>query len=137
MNNFDELLEKINYIENNSNNNSDIIEKTLIILKNKYNVDNSLIIKFKDLHNLNKKFFTKHSKKNIKYKKDLFCSLCQDNILSKHHKIYLDKCSHCFHKKCLNKYFKFIKMNFSCPLCKVSYKDSLCNIIKKITYETL
>ena len=56
---------------------------------------------------------------------------CQDKIKSKEHKIYLDKCSHCFHKKCLNTHLKIIKINFKCPICKISYKKSFCDIIKK------
>lgn len=127
---FDDLINKINYIEKNNNSNKSILYKTLNEIANKYSVDNSIIIKFKDIHGLNNKFFKIHSKKNIKFKKNLFCVLCQDNIKSKEHKIYLDKCNHCFHKKCLNKYFKHIKINFKCPCCQTSYKSSLCNIIK-------
>ena len=62
--------------------------------------------------------------------KKIICTFCQDNIKSREHKITLDKCGHCFHKKCLNKYLKITKINFKCPICLVSYKKSFCNIIK-------
>jgi hypothetical protein len=127
---FDELIKKINDIEINSNSNADIVEKTIKTLAKTYNIDNSIIIKFKDLHKINQKFYDKHSKKNIKIKEKVMCVLCQENIKSREHKIHLDKCSHCFHKKCLNKYLKIIKINFKCPVCLTSYKNSFCNIIK-------
>jgi len=130
-NNFDYLINKINNIEINNNSNSEIIKKTLEIIVSEYKIDNSIIIKFKDLHNINQNFFNIHSKKNIKFKDNLFCIFCQDKIKSKEHKIYLDKCSHCFHKKCLNTHLKIIKINFKCPICKISYKKSFCDIIKK------
>lgn len=128
--NFEELIQKINEIERNGKNNSDIIEKTITALAKNYNIHNSIILKFKDLHKINQKFYDLHSKKNIKVNDELICTLCKDNILSKEHKICLDRCDHCFHKKCLNKYLKVIKINFKCPLCRTSYKKSFCSIIE-------
>ena len=131
-NDFDDLIKKINDIESNNNSDSEIIEQTITTLAKTYNIHNSIIIKFKDLHGINQKFYNKHSKKNIKTNKNanLKCVLCQDDIKSREHKICLDKCNHCFHKKCLNKYLKVIKINFKCPLCQTSYKNHFYNIIK-------
>ena len=130
--NFNDLINKINNIESNNFNNTDIIIETIKTIANEYNIDDSIIIKFSDLNNLNKKFFEIHTKKCIEQNK--FCVICQHHMKKREHKIKLIKCSHCFHKKCLNKYFKIKKLNFSCPICQQSYKTTICDIIKD-TYQ--
>ena len=131
-NNFDNLINKINEIESKNNSNTEIISQTLNELVKEYNINNSLVIKFKDLHGINQKFFNMHSTKNTKCKEDLFCVICQENIKSRQHKINLDKCNHCFHKKCLNKYLKETLLNFKCPNCKKDYSNNLNDIVKNL-----
>ena len=129
-NNFDDLIEKINEIENNNTDSSDIIAKTIDVIAKDFNIHNSIIVKFNSFHGLNQKFYDKHSKKIDKNIKDLSCTICQSDIKSREHKIHLDQCGHYFHKKCLNRYLKITKINFKCPVCQKSYKSSFCNIIQ-------
>jgi hypothetical protein len=92
--------------------------------------DDSLNVKLLNIENINNNFFKNLS---IKNNKSSFCTICQDKIKSKEHKIKLPDCDHIFHKKCLNKYMKSCLINFSCPNCKNDYKMNLENIATKIS----
>jgi hypothetical protein len=65
---------------------------------------------------------TRRSKiKEIKYKKvkectDIECSICLDTIKVGEFEKKL-VCNHCFHKKCIDRWFK--KDNDSCPMCRL------------------
>lgn len=58
--------------------------------------------------------------KELKYRKiketnDLECSICLDNFKKGECYRTLD-CNHCFHKKCIDRWFK--KNNDGCPMCR-------------------
>lgn len=48
------------------------------------------------------------------------CSICLDEMKKGQYYRKLDKCSHFFHKKCIDKWFK-IDEDMSCPVCRTSY----------------
>ena len=105
--------------------------KTIIVntLKQIIEEDDKLNIQLLNIEKINNNFF---KKPEITNKDNIFCSICQENIQKKEHKIKLPDCNHIFHKKCLNKYSKHCLINFSCPNCKNDYKDNLEKIAYKI-----
>ena len=63
----------------------------------------------------------KNKIKNIKYKKvkeevDTECPICLEQIKLGEYKKTLD-CKHCYHKKCIDRWFK--KDNDFCPMCRM------------------
>ena len=120
------MTEINNLIKRCNDKNKDIIISTL---KNIIKEDNNLNIKLMNINKINNIFFKKMGRSQCKNK---FCTVCQNKINSKEHKIKLNTCGHFFHKKCLNKYLKFCKTKFSCPNCKKDYNNYLNNIAIKI-----
>lgn len=60
------------------------------------------------------------------------CPICFENLKIKD-EVYLIKCGHLFHKKCLKLWIQ--KYNINCPTCRVDIKDTYDNYnngIKKI-----
>jgi len=92
--------------------------------------DDTINIKLLNIEKINNNFFKKPLGKNSK---NIFCSICQEDVQSKEHKIKLPDCDHVFHKKCLNKYSKHCLINFSCPNCKNDYKTNLEKIALEMT----
>ena len=91
--------------------------------------DDTINIKLLNIEKINNNFFKKPL---INSSSNAFCSICQEDIKTKEHKIKLPDCDHIFHKKCLNKYSKHCLINFSCPNCKNDYKDNLEKIAVKM-----
>ena len=115
-----------NLISRCNDDNKNIIVDTLRqIIKE----DEKLNIKLLNIEKVNNNFFKKVEKKV----KNCFCSICQEDIKPKEHKVQLPNCSHIFHKKCLNKYSKTCLLNLVCPNCKKSYKNNLKDTAKKIS----
>ena len=111
-------------IETCNKKNKNIIIKSINLIIKENNLENIKLVKMNDINN---KFFKMNdSKSESSYN---FCSICQDNIKSREHKIKLSKCNHVFHKKCLTKYLKICKVNLQCPNCNSSYKKELVNCI--------
>ena len=106
---------------------SNKIIKDLILDIKKDNDNVSLQIL--EMEKINTNFFKKSNCKNTV--NDKFCTICQNNIKKGEHKVILCKCNHIFHRKCLNKYLKLEKINFSCPNCKYSYKNMLNKIAEE------
>ena len=50
------------------------------------------------------------------------CSICLEDLKHKEYKRTL-KCSHVFHKKCVDKWLKY---NDECPLCRINVFDEFC-----------
>jgi hypothetical protein len=48
------------------------------------------------------------------------CSICLDDMKKGQYYRKLDKCSHYFHKKCIDKWFK-IDDDMTCPVCRTCY----------------
>ena len=120
------MTEINNLIERCNDKNKDIIVSTL---RNIIEEDNNLNIKLMNIEKINNMFFKKMKTHDCENK---FCTICQNKIKSKEHKIKLNTCGHYFHKKCLNKYLKTCLTNFSCPNCKKDYNKYLNNIAVKI-----
>jgi len=119
------FLQKIQQIKSD-NKSLPIIKDIILDLSN--NSDNEdTLIEIVNMEKVNRKFF-KEKTQNIKCKKKLFCTICQNNLKKGEHKVKLCNCGHVFHRKCLSKYMKIKKTNFECPNCKESYKEMLCNI---------
>lgn len=112
-------------ISKSNENNKSIILKIINEINEE---DKNINIEFEKINNINKIFFKKDKTQNTKNK---FCTICQNSIKSKEHKIKLSKCDHIFHKKCLNKYLKICLLDFKCPNCNCCYNNELTNIIKK------
>ena len=113
-------------IDRCNDNNKDVIVNTL---KTIIEEDNKLNIKLVKMEKINNIFFKKMKSDSCENK---FCTICQETIKSKEHKIRLDTCGHYFHKKCLNKYLKTSLTNFSCPNCKNNFNQEIKNIAQKI-----
>lgn len=69
---------------------------------------------------------TKHLKKAIKITINdpiigESCAICMDAYQPKEYKRVLEKCNHCFHKKCIDKWFKRNPKHMTCPICRASY----------------
>lgn len=120
------MTEINNLIERCNDNNKEIIIDTL---RNIIEEDHNLNIKLMNIQKINNVFFKKMKTEKCE---DKFCTICQNEIKSKEHKIKLDTCGHIFHKKCLNKYLKTCLTNFSCPNCKKDYNSYLNKIAIKI-----
>ena len=120
------MTEINNLLDRCNDSNKDVIVSTI---KNIIEEDNKLNIKLIKMEKINSIFF-----KNMKSDKCInkFCSICQENIKSKEHKVKLDTCGHYFHKKCLNKYLKTCLTKFSCPNCKSNFNEKMKNIANKI-----
>ena len=116
------MTEINNLIKRCNDNNKEIIVDTI---KNIIEEDNQLNIKLMNIEKINNVFFNKMKTTTCENK---FCTICQNKIKSKEHKIKLDTCGHVFHKKCMNKYLKTCLTNFCCPNCKSDYKPLLKNI---------
>lgn len=104
-----------------------IIKDLILDISNNLD-DKDTVIEIVNMEKINRTFFKSNKVSNCDNKCTHFCTLCQENIKKGEHKIRLCKCSHIFHKKCLNKYLKIQKTNFECPVCRESYKKMLCNI---------
>ena len=109
--------------------NKNVIIKSINLIIKENNLENIKLIK---MNNINNKFFFKDNKSDNKYNCN-FCTICQENIKNREHKVHL-KCNHIFHKKCINKYMKINKINFCCPNCNKDYKDDLCNLLNVNQY---
>ena len=123
---FEELIKKINNIEINNKQQRNIIEKTIKILAKEFKMKGNIVVKSDDIT----KIFLKNQKKKKNTQYNNYCVLCQNNIKKKEHKSYLNKCDHCFHKKCLSKYLKVTKINFKCPICLHCYKSDFYKLIE-------
>ena len=53
------------------------------------------------------------------------CPICCDEFKVKQYKRILNKCSHCFHKKCIDKWFRKNQGNMNCPLCRTNYNRKI------------
>lgn len=53
------------------------------------------------------------------------CIICMEKFESNQYKRVLDKCSHTFHKKCIDKWFKKNSGNMTCPICRENYNKKL------------
>lgn len=53
------------------------------------------------------------------------CPICFDEYKIKQHKRALDKCSHYFHKKCIDKWFRKNKSQMNCPICRTNYNKKI------------
>ena len=113
-------------IDRCNDNNKNVIVNTL---KTIIEEDKKLNIKLVKMEKINNIFFKKMKSDSCDNK---FCTICQEIIKSKEHKIRLDTCGHYFHKKCLNKYLKTSLTNFSCPNCKNNFNQEIKNIAQKI-----
>ena len=120
------MTEINNLIAKCNETNKNVIVSTL---KNIIKEDSKLNIKLVKMEKINNIFFKKMKSDSCDTK---FCSICQENIKSKEHKIKLDVCGHYFHKKCLNKYLKNCLTKFSCPNCKNNFNQEIKNIVNKI-----
>ena len=49
------------------------------------------------------------------------CIICYDNYRPKQFIRTLNKCSHTFHKKCVDKWFHKNQGNMNCPVCRTNY----------------
>lgn len=47
------------------------------------------------------------------YEKTEECLICLEKLID--NKIYITRCGHCYHKSCLQKYYKYSN---DCPLCR-------------------
>ena len=52
---------------------------------------------------------------NLENNEDKLCTICQDDIANELFVVKLKKCSHYFHKKCIDNWL--IRSN-TCPLCR-------------------
>lgn len=111
-----------------NNDNKSIIVSTLRQIMKE---DNKINIKLMNIEKINNEFF-----KKVDTKDQCFCTICQEDIKSKEHKVQLPNCTHIFHKKCMNKYSKTCLLNFSCPNCKKDYKSNLKETAIKISKKT-
>jgi hypothetical protein len=116
------MTEIKNLINRCNDNNKSIIVDTI---KNIIEEDDSIQIKLMNIEKINSVFFNKMKSGECINK---FCTICQNKIKSKEHKIKLDSCGHFFHKKCINKYLKHCLTKFSCPNCKNDYNQYLKSI---------
>ena len=48
------------------------------------------------------------------------CSICLENYKINEYKRILPSCNHCFHKKCIDKWFKENDSK-ECPICRCNY----------------
>lgn len=105
--------------------------KTIIVetIKNIIEEDNTLDIKLMNIENINRQFFKLAPNDSNNTEEYILCTICQDEIKSKEHKVKLPNCNHIFHKKCMNKFMKKNLLNFNCPNCKKCYKNNLEEII--------
>ena len=109
--------------------NKNVIIKSINLIIKENNLENIKLVK---MNKINNNFFkNNNTDKNYDCK---FCTICQENIQNREHKIQL-KCNHIFHRKCLNKNLKSKKLNFCCPNCNKSYKDDLYNILNVNQYK--
>ncbi len=53
------------------------------------------------------------------------CPICFEEYRIKQHVRSLDKCSHCFHKKCIDKWFRKNQGHMNCPICRTNYDKKL------------
>ncbi len=53
------------------------------------------------------------------------CPICYDEFKVREYKRTLDQCSHCFHKKCIDKWFRKNQDNMNCPICRKNYNKSI------------
>ena len=101
-------------------------KKIILDIIEKINVESdNFNIELLNIEKINNIFFKKSLIENEKYS---ICTLCDNTIISKEHKIKLNLCSHIFHKKCLNKILKKCLTNFTCPICHTNYKSQLESI---------
>ena len=119
-----------NLVKRSNKSNKSIIVETI---KNIIDEDNNLDIQLMNINKINNNFFKLNKETK---EKNLFCSICQEDIKQKEHKVNLD-CEHIFHKKCLSKLLKNNIMNFSCPNCKHCYKDDISHIISNISKKNI
>ena len=120
------MTEIKNLIDRCNDSNKKVIVNTL---KNIIEEDKKLNIKLVKMEKINNIFFKEMKSDSCDNK---FCTICQETIKSKEHKIRLDTCGHYFHKKCLNKYLKTSLTNFSCPNCKNNFNHVMTNIANKV-----
>lgn len=122
VNNIDYLIKNtINTININDNiissNNNDDTTDIVIMTKDEYT--NYILNNNGTIINNNNE--TNYNCVNI----DSECSICKNNLYLSLDKIYkLNLCSHIFHYKCINKWFKTVSNKFNdlhtCPLCRSS-----------------
>jgi len=67
-----------------------------------------------------------HLSKYIKIKNDdkivgETCAICCEEYKVDQYKRVLDKCGHCFHKKCVDKWFRKNQGKMNCPVCRTNY----------------
>ena len=53
------------------------------------------------------------------------CCICFDEYKTNQYKRILDKCNHCFHKKCIDKWFRKNQSNMNCPICRTNYNKNI------------
>ena len=102
------IITNVEYTQNNS-------EETTI---------NFHIIPFK---NKKKNNHVSHLPNYYKYKKsgcdkeNNNCAVCLNELKEGEYVRKLPKCSHLFHKKCIDKWFKKDEKKMSCPICRHKY----------------
>ena len=49
------------------------------------------------------------------------CPICYEDFKIKEYKRTLNHCTHYFHKKCIDKWFRKNQGNMNCPICRTNY----------------
>lgn len=53
------------------------------------------------------------------------CIICLEEFKENQYKRTLGKCSHHFHKKCIDKWFMKNRGNMNCPICRTNYNKKI------------
>lgn len=69
-----------------------------------------------------------HKYKKIKEDDEIIgesCPICMDDYKINQYKRVLDKCSHYFHKKCIDKWLRNNQGKMNCPICRTNYDNRI------------
>lgn len=53
------------------------------------------------------------------------CIICLEKFKVNQYKRTLDKCSHHYHKKCIDKWFMKNRAQMNCPICRTNYNKKI------------